>query len=142
MNSNVRCLLDLVPTIKLSPVTPTNLINRHNQLLTKNVADFSVEDIRFLIGQRTALEILLPRAIELLNEDIVTEGDLFEGDLLLSVVSLDDFFWIRNRRWYNQISELINKSRIDIESVPLSKLIGKEVSYFLGLSERDNLIND
>ncbi|SEJ79832.1 hypothetical protein SAMN05216327_12088 [Dyadobacter sp. SG02] len=142
MKSNARCLLDLDSTITLSPVAPTNLVNKHNQLLKKNVDDFSVEDIRFMIGQRTALEILLPRAIELLNENIIAEGDLFEGDLLLSVVSLDEIFWSRNIRWYNQISELIYKSLTDVELIPLSKLVLKAVNHFLGLRENGNLVNN
>ncbi|WP_342086199.1 contact-dependent growth inhibition system immunity protein [Dyadobacter sp. OTU695] len=142
MNSNARCLLDLDLAITLSPLVSTNLINKHNQLLKKNVDDFSVEDIRFMIGQRTALEILLPRAIELLNENIIAEGDLFEGDLLLSVVSLDEIFWSRNIRWYNQISELINKSLTDVELIPLSKVVLKGVNHFLGLRENGNLVND
>ena len=73
-----------------------------------------VEDIRLLIGQQIGLPYLIPMAIELLAQDILTEGDLFEGDLLTNVVSASHDYWNQNK---DQRKTIINLYESNIEKI-------------------------
>lgn len=54
-----------------------------------------------MIGQNVGLEYLIPLAMEQLDSDILAEGDLFEGDLLQSVLDSDPSYWERKKdKWY------------------------------------------
>jgi hypothetical protein len=76
---------------------PSYLVSTCHALRKKDLDLFEVEDYRILIGQNIGLKILIPRAIEILKENIFAEGDMFEGDLLKSVLSSDKEYW--NMHW-------------------------------------------
>jgi hypothetical protein len=65
----------------------SRLIKRIKELRRVPLDNFSVEDLRLMIGQRESLEYLIPLAIEKLRADILAEGDMYKGDLLLAVVN-------------------------------------------------------
>jgi GTP cyclohydrolase II len=71
----------------------SNLIMQVYSLYQKPLNDFSIEDLRLMIGQEMGLEYLVPLAIEVLAKNIFAEGDLYEGDLLQSVLSIQALFW-------------------------------------------------
>jgi len=71
----------------------SHLIKTCHTLRKKVVNDFSIEDLRIMIGQNTGLKFLIPIAIEILKENILAEGDHYEGDLLNSVISSDKNYW-------------------------------------------------
>ena len=62
-------------------------------LSRKNNDDFSVEDLRFIILQEIGLDIYIPKAICVLSQNILAEGDFYEGDLLSSVLQVPTSFW-------------------------------------------------
>lgn len=55
--------------------------------------DFTVEDLRLVIGQKFSLEYLVPLALDRLEIDPLAEGAYFEGDLLMNVHRLPQDFW-------------------------------------------------
>jgi CDI immunity proteins len=65
----------------------TFLIRRCSELRRKSLSD------RIMLGQREAVAVLLPRAVDLLVRDPLAEGDLYPGDLLVSVLRLPDASW-------------------------------------------------
>lgn len=69
------------------------LIKTCHSLRKKQLSDFSIEDLRIMISQDIGLKYLLPIAIEKLNENILVEGDYYEGDLLNVVLNSDVAFW-------------------------------------------------
>ncbi len=69
------------------------LITTCHNLRRKNIDAFTIEDFRILIGQNIGLEILISKAIQILNKDILAEGDFYEGDLLKSVLTSRKDFW-------------------------------------------------
>lgn len=71
----------------------SHLIKTCNALRKKQLKDFSVEDLRIMIGQDIGLNFLIPLAIEVLRNNILAEGDLYEGDLLKSVLTSDKEYW-------------------------------------------------
>ncbi|MGO9892211.1 MAG: contact-dependent growth inhibition system immunity protein [Solirubrobacteraceae bacterium] len=90
-----RRTLDTVDPPAWGPAPPdaTLLIKRCHQLRTKPLRDFTVEDLRIMIGQQVALNRLVPLALDRLRPDPLVEGDYYPGDLLDSVLRVDTTFW-------------------------------------------------
>jgi hypothetical protein len=62
-------------------------------LRTKPLRDFTVEDLRIMIGQQIALNRLVPLALDRLRIDLLSEGDGYPVDLLASVLRADATVW-------------------------------------------------
>src|SRR5438552_1638945 len=66
-------------------------------LVATAIGQFSVEDLRIMIGQRIGLPWLVPVALEVLEQDPLAEGDFYPGDLLGRVLSVGRDFWSGER---------------------------------------------
>ncbi|WP_430968303.1 contact-dependent growth inhibition system immunity protein [Spongiimicrobium sp. 2-473A-2-J] len=97
-----------VPTFK------SHLVQTCHALRKKQLKDFDVEDLRLMIGQNEGLDYLIPLAIAELGRDILSEGNLFEGDLLLNVLKSDEVYWKRETENLKIVCALFdqNKQRI------------------------------
>lgn len=93
---------------------PTNMVKRCLELCKVPLDKFTVEDLRLMIGQGFSLRHLIPLAIEHLKTDIFVEGDLFPGDLLKNVLSVDTKFWADNKQLWSEINELIKNRRDEL----------------------------
>jgi hypothetical protein len=67
---------------------PTGLVKRARRLLETPIAEFSAADIGFLLRQRIGVEILLDRALDLLERDPIVETEYYPGDLLGAVLRI------------------------------------------------------
>jgi hypothetical protein len=90
-----RRTLDTVDPPAWGPAPPdaTTLIKRCHQLRTKPLKDFTIADLRIMIGQQVALNRLVPLALNRLRPDPLMAGDDYPGDLLDSVLRVDTTFW-------------------------------------------------
>ena len=88
------------------PGYPSHLVITCHQLRKKPLKDFTVEDLRIMIGQNISPDILVPMAFEKLKQNILAEGDLFPGDLLKNVLSSDSSYWIENPRLHQKLRKL------------------------------------
>jgi hypothetical protein len=78
---------------------PTGLVGRARTLLETPIAEFSAADIGFLLRQRIGVEILLDRALDLLERDPIVETEYYPGDLLCAVLRiLPQHFTINDER--------------------------------------------
>jgi hypothetical protein len=96
------------------------LVRRCIELSKISLIDFTVEDLRIMIGQEFGLVYLIPLAIEKLKENILAEGDYHPGDLLKNVISIDDKFWVNNKHLYIQLKKIIEAGRNEIEAENIS----------------------
>ncbi|WP_319460481.1 contact-dependent growth inhibition system immunity protein [Micromonospora sp. RTP1Z1] len=71
----------------------TSLVRRCTELRRKPLAEFTVEDLRIMLGQEVGVPALLPLAVQVLLRDPLAEGDYFPGDLLANVLRLPDSAW-------------------------------------------------
>ncbi|MFG1775829.1 contact-dependent growth inhibition system immunity protein [Micromonospora sp. NPDC049051] len=71
----------------------TSLVRRCTELRRKPVGEFTVEDLRIMLGQQIGVSALLPLAVEVLLRDPLAEGDYYPGDLLINVLRLPDAAW-------------------------------------------------
>lgn len=72
------------------------VINCHNYRKIP-IKQLTVEQLRLLISQKIGLEHIIEIAIQKLEENILAEGDLYEGDLLVAVSCLSTQFWNENK---------------------------------------------
>ncbi len=71
----------------------TSLVRRCVELRRKPLAEFTVGDLRVMLGQEIGVPALLPLALQILLRDPLTEGDYYPGDLLANVLRLPESAW-------------------------------------------------
>lgn len=92
----------------------SKLVTRCYELRKVILEKFTTEDLRLMIGQQLGLKYLLPLAIEILKKDLYSEGNLFPGDLLKSVLSINRSFWNENKKYWKQVDSLIKTKRQEL----------------------------
>jgi hypothetical protein len=103
---------------------PSYLVRTCHALRRKPPRDFTVEDLRIMIGQNISLEYLVPLAIERLQRDPFAAGDFYPGDLLGSVLKVQSSFW-QQRPDLRQVVEAI------VALIPdFPDILDKELSVF------------
>jgi len=75
------------------PQYPSYLVRTCHALHRKPLQDFTMEDLRIMIGQNISLDYLVPLALEQLQQDPFASGDFYPGDLLQSVLKIQPEFW-------------------------------------------------
>src|SRR5689334_2350866 len=73
--------------------SPTALVEKCLEFRRIPLRYLTIEQTRLLIGQNIGLLYLIPRAITILKDDILAEGDLYEGDLLKAILDVKEEFW-------------------------------------------------
>lgn len=62
-----------------------------------------------LIGQKIGLKYLVPIALEYLENDPLSEGDMYKGDLLANLASIEEEFWVKYPELNNRLVEIKNE---------------------------------
>jgi hypothetical protein len=93
-----KVTLDTVDPPAWGPAPPdaTALVKWCHELRSKPLVDFTVEDLRVMIGQQVGLNRLVGLAHKRLRADPLVQGDYYPGDLLASVLRVDGAFWERS----------------------------------------------
>ena len=94
------------------PDTGYNLVNKVLRLRKIPLNQFSVEDLRLMIGQNKGLEYLIPLSLDILKDDLFVEGDFYPGDLLQSVLKVSVSFWKEHKELWSNVHVLI-KDRVE-----------------------------
>jgi hypothetical protein len=85
--------LQKLTNFSVSKDPPTRLVRRCEELHLIPFNEYSIEDMRLMIGREFALEYLIPLAIEKLHEDILAEGGFYPGHLLSALLRINQAFW-------------------------------------------------
>ncbi len=101
-----RTLDELDPPSWEPPEYDLHLVTETHALRKKPLAEFTVEDLRIMIGQQISLRHLVPIAIELLDENPLVEGDYYPGDLLQAVLRIDEEYWRVNREQWETVAAI------------------------------------
>lgn len=87
---------------------PSYLVRTCHALRRKPLRDFTVEDLRIMIGQNFSLEYLVPLALERLRHDPLAAGDFYPGDLLGCVLGrVQPGFWQERPDLRHAVEEII-----------------------------------
>ena len=91
------------------PTYDSYLVRTCHRLRTKPVDEFTVEDLRIMIGQEIGLPHLVPRAVAVLEREPLAEGDFYPGDLLASVLGAAE--WLRSQPdWFGRVLRVAERA--------------------------------
>jgi CDI immunity proteins len=110
------------------PSLNSNLALKCHEFRKLPISKLSVEDLRFLIGQKIGLSFLVPLALELLELNPLVAGEMYKGDLLANVSAIPEDFWCKNPELNNRLVEIANE--IGILSETLSNHLLPVLSRF------------
>lgn len=99
------------------PPYETPLIERCEAALSLPLKDQTVETMRLLLGQGIAADVLLPRALDVLELDILASGDLYEGDLLASCQRLPASCWSAHPELWARLDSILRYFDRKVEQV-------------------------
>lgn len=91
------------------------------------IGELSVEDLRLLVRQNVGLAHVLPLALELLRDNPMAEGDLYEGDLLAAVLTRSPEVWIGSPELGRELRLIVS------ELGDLTPFLQQDARRFLGL---------
>ena len=90
------------------PKFQSHVVVTSYKLRKKKLKDFTVEDLRLMIGQNIGNQFLIPLAINHLRQDINSEGDFYPGDLLKSVLKSETSFWESNQNLKKEVVKILD----------------------------------
>ncbi|MFF2126737.1 contact-dependent growth inhibition system immunity protein [Streptomyces olivochromogenes] len=89
------------------PADATRLVATVHALRSRPIGTLTVEDLRLLIGQDVGLPVLLPLAVEVLRDNPLAEGDMYEGDLLSAVLTRSPAVWSAQPELAKQLNFIV-----------------------------------
>lgn len=92
----------------------SHLVTTCLELRKKPISSFTVEDLRIMIVQEFGLDYLIPLALETLEDNILSEGDLYCGDLLNTVLKVNEKFWRSNPSYKNDLIDIFEENIKDL----------------------------
>jgi hypothetical protein len=92
------------------PTFDSRLVNECHRLRRVPLKDYTIEDLRIMIGQNIGLNYLMPLAIEKLEQNPLAEGDYYAGDLLVNVLRADSCFWSQFPTLMLKVSKIAEKA--------------------------------
>ena len=92
-----------------APLYSSYLVRTCYALRSKPLEKFDVEDLRIMIGQQCNLQYLVPLALEFLAQNILSSGDMYEGDLLYNLLRIDSLYWEENIDEKSQMLRTIDR---------------------------------
>lgn len=96
------------------PTFDSHLVITCHRLRKKPIEEFTVEDLRIMIGQKIGLQYLLPRAIDALEREPLAEGAYFPGDLLASVIECRD--WLQSHPdLLQRVVTIVKRAAVELE---------------------------
>jgi hypothetical protein len=92
------------------PEFQSYVVTNAHRLWRVPLRDFTVEDLRFMIGQQLGLRYLIPIALENLRADPFAGGDCYDGDLLAAVLEADSRFWIESPELRGETAQIAQQA--------------------------------
>ncbi|SHH80279.1 contact-dependent growth inhibition system immunity protein [Winogradskyella jejuensis] len=89
---------------------PSNLVINCHKYRKIPIKELTEEQLRLLISQQIGVEFIIGIALEKLEKNILTEGDFYRGDLLVSVSGLPTEFWIEKQTEFLTLQNLVEQN--------------------------------
>jgi hypothetical protein len=96
---------------------PSALVCTCKRLYEKPLQDFTIEDLRIMIGQRIGLEFLVPMALERLAENPFAHGDYYPGDLLMNLLRLPVDYWHKHPDLRCELADIVKSAASAIDTL-------------------------
>ena len=92
------------------PTFDSHLVTECHRLHRVPLREFTVEDLRIMIGQHIGMEYLVPIAIEQLRANPLTEGVHYPGDLLTVVLQAGGQFWQQHPKLRDEVAAIATRA--------------------------------
>jgi hypothetical protein len=114
---------DEIPTRETHSGTECRFYELHKIPLLK----LDLSDIRFLIGQNSGLEYLVPDAIDKLKENIFIEAEYYQGDLFCSLLLINNEsnYWNSHKKEKQQLIDLYSEQKRNLGTIEDEEIIQK-----------------
>jgi hypothetical protein len=106
-----------IPT-KDSSYLERRLYELHNCKLK----DLTIKDIDLYVEQEYGLKFVIPKAIDILDKNIMTETD-YEGALLLNILNIDADYWLQNPSFKIRLLEICENNLSKLENIDTTEEI-------------------
>ena len=127
MSNLNRSLNDLIGRPASEPVLGSHLETAYLAACAKPLGQLTVEELRLLIGQRESLDIIIPLALDYLEHDPLSSGDLFEGDLLATVLRRPAMeFWAARPDLFRRVRRILGS----VEGLQLDRELQRDITSF------------
>ncbi|MFB9926816.1 contact-dependent growth inhibition system immunity protein [Amycolatopsis halotolerans] len=110
------------------PADATRLIATVLRLRRKPIGLLTAEDLRLLLGQDVGAPILVPRALAMLEQNPLCEGDLYPGDLLASTMRVPPSHWHARPDHLERLERVI--AAIDTTAEDYDDLLREPITKF------------
>jgi hypothetical protein len=105
----LKTLAELEGVATDAPPYDSYVMGTCHRLRKKPIGEFSVEDLRIMIGQNIGLFFLVPLALDILEPDPLVEGDFYPGDLLCALLRADPGYWERHSDQQARLGQIIGR---------------------------------
>ncbi len=89
---------------------PTSLVEKCYRYRKINIGELTNEQLRLLISQHIGNEHIIGIALEKLERNILTEGDFYQGDLLVAISGLPTEFWNKKETEFRTFKNLVERN--------------------------------
>ncbi len=89
------------------PEYDSHLVIECHRLRKIPISQFTIENLRIMIGQGLSLEILVPLALQILVENPFSSGDGYCGDLLNAVLNTEWSYWETHQEQFDTLQEIM-----------------------------------
>jgi len=111
------------------------VVRNCTNLRHKALKEFSVEDLRIMIGQNIGVKYLVPIALDILDARIFSEGMHYPGDLLCNVIRVNPKFYEENQKLKNKVLYLIEKAKNQLQELDKIDLDAFSEAFLEALEE-------
>jgi hypothetical protein len=94
------------------------LVQTIHALRRKPISEFTVEDLRVMIGQQIGLQHLVPIALDQLQRDPFVSSDFYKGDLLGVVAEIGTAYWLAHPIDARRMETIAGQAERDLEQHP------------------------
>jgi len=98
------------------PDYPSHLVVTCHQMRNKPIGELTDGEIRMAIGQQFSLPILVPLALERLEQNPLLEADFYEGDLWKFVLMAKPDFWNEHPDLWQHASRISERAWVEAEA--------------------------
>ncbi len=89
---------------------PTDLVEKCFHYRKIRIAELTNEQIRLLISQQIGIEHLIETILGILERNVLTECDFYQGDLLVAVSTLPTEFWNENQIEFLTFKKIVERN--------------------------------
>jgi len=110
--------------------SPSGVAARCHQFSRVPVKDLSTEQVRLLLSQDVGTIFLLDKTLQILETDILADGDFYPGDLLSAILNINKIYWKTKPDLAARLHVLLSQKRTMIRNAGHKRLY-REVEQFM-----------